>query len=1657
MADEYSAEDFANLGSDLRLEQRIKDKQYGSRDANLARTINSRVTSASITADEQDDISLQNVQELERQIAGAKKGTSQYDTLVAEHNRIKGKIGQKLTEEDGRAPFPLSAIPAAQAAQDQPEEGDELSMEAFAGSKPRQAPVSAALQFLRQTGGEAAALADLVLSLPGMAIGLGANLSATSVGLAAGETSKEAFASGRQIGSKVSDAFSNPLQKLIAMFGDESIYEDAKTTIGMKKISAAIDRAGAWTEAATNGKLPAESVNMLADTLMVALGARGGDIAKELAQKRASSDWKLEKAEEVRDQPLPVEQGPKVSAQQQINEMLDIKGTKERAEYNARRQKEVREAFKKDPDYANYLSALADERVRMSDAWTGEMRKAEQAQIKAEEAAISAQLTDKGQAGRAALRRQEYEASYYGGEQIGLEEAMRILQKPGEERTGKELLQIRAWNRQGRPEEGAVSAEHAAYLASGALVAGAAVDYAVNPEGREKYQNALKAAGLVGGAVLAVKGAGGMWHPEAVTRLAEPLATSLMRDIAEQPARALPTDAAGKVIAEKATTLATWSDKAVHNYLNKYAGTERDPLKDVEIPFGEGTKRWEDATDLAITKEKQQGPRGPEDVHGISGFASGNTQAIENYLSHVGDYLRQNVKPEDLPRYDLVRAVKETAENDKRVAKQMEKAQGDSTKSLPVYKAYPDGFKWVELKLPEKLDAEQAKQVRKITDKESAELNKFSDAESSRNENYIATDTAGKPIRNSFIDSPAIGATPEEAWLAGRLAEEGNTMGHCVGGYCEGVANGESKIYSLRDAKGKSHVTVEVNPNKLFEAEDGSTYRRDSQNQAGYPTKEQLPPEITQIKGKQNRAPNKEYLPYVQDFVQSGKWGEVGDLENTGLWKTKTGYLSDTDMLKRAAALNKESNGRFDTVTQEDLARAKQNPEQAHPTIRTILRHDPEWRKAQRGEQGFIEQKLVARMAAVGLGVTAGIALDPSNHIEGAILGALAGLGASSISPRGVAAVVKKAWESDSRIRVNDLANAHETAIARSARATWQLQEKIEGLVPDPARRAQITHWLEGDKSIRLSAKEVEAANMARQYFDSIRDVGQAAGVLKSAMDNYVTHLWEFGGQTRSALEEIFGRRGGQNLSPESKYALRRSVPTIAEGKNLGLKPVTEDLSAILGIYGNAINRSLANKQMLQALKNEKAPGGEQLVLPSSKAPPFYVSVDHPQLSGMRVHPDIAPSLRFIYDNSNPGVIMRGLEGLNIMSKRMAVSFSLFHAKALADAFIGAANNPLAVGKQIAQAISPRVFGQNSFLRQLKEGGAGDLVDKAQAAGLKFSFERGKPAVEDVRGTFYNALKDLQVGLDALVPGLGLPVKGFTKLNHAVDTFMWERLHAGMKLSIFSEKLTTLLENNAKARLRDPSVPVRSKTALAEMAASFTNDIFGGLNWRRVAEETRTKWGRDAALAAYSPAGRRVSQLLLFAPDWTLSTVRAMTKAFGEGSGIGGLVEAKTAADLHRQYILRSAIYYASVGTAVNYALSGHQLWENKDWTTIDMGDGRKMQWSKHTMEPIHWLTKPGQQGLNKLGFVPREVANQLLGTEYLSTSGHAPRMQNRALHIAKGFTPIAVQQNFEAGPSSGIAGFFGAPIYGTTEKQRMENREMRRLKRAMEGVKAQK
>lgn len=774
-------------------------------------------------------------------------------------------------------------------------------------------------KFAGTVGKVGLAAADMILGIPGQAVGVGATLGARSRALLSGESRKTQEAAGAEAQSLVPEWMVTPLQSIAKSLGmqeplDQSIVEHILTTAGDK------------VEKYTRGALSTQDTKDLFNTVMLAGGAKGVDAGVKMALTPKAKGSSAAEARSTYAEDAPVESVATILRPEPvtIESPAQVKTLFDAAKKN--RPPEVSDVAAVETLFAKARSkglaqigpkspyeAIAESKSRIAEGKLLE----ESPKVEGEPLALPPELAplnvalEKVKAGRAFDLTAE--------EKISLDHSVKI-------RDGQIL------DHNGRPfERGAVDPD----LLKGILLAGGVAAYvAQNPEAAEQV------AWISGGA-LAIKGKGGNWHPDAVKALAEPLRQTLMPG---SKLEAIPVLQARLRLGidventQKTLTQLQAADRMVSSYLNKHAGTATDPLKDVRLPDG---TRWEEVTDKAfrgpaarnfqqyevmqnesfngyaaydgtgkqVSKTfgeasdayawaKENRPKGFEQFKPDEPvWLQGQTrpfEALKSHLSHVGDFLRMNVKPEDLAKYDLVRAVKESAANDARVAKEMERAAAASTKDLPVYKDYGDGMKWVELKLPERLTEEQARTVAKNPEMGGAG-------------NYEALDARGKPIVNNYTREIAQGPTPQAAYLAGKLAEEGNTMGHCVGGYCADVASGVTRILSLRDKKGQSHVTVELQPKIGSEKMLHDWARRNGMSAAEARAK--APLDILQIKGKQNRAPIDAYQPYVQDLVKSGTWGEVGDLQNTGLVRSSytKEYLTPQEYaVQRVPILEKE-------------------------------------------------------------------------------------------------------------------------------------------------------------------------------------------------------------------------------------------------------------------------------------------------------------------------------------------------------------------------------------------------------------------------------------------------------------------------------------------------------------------------------------------------------------------------------------------------------------------------------------------------------------------------------------------------------------------------------------------------------------------------------
>ena len=321
-----------------------------------------------------------------------------------------------------------------------------------------------------------------------------------------------------------------------------------------------------------------------------------------------------------------------------------------------------------------------------------------------------------------------------------------------------------------------------------------------------------------------------------------------------------------------------WSDAASsaisRQQIGSYLGTDR-----LYTPVGSDPRAGYDfGAALAVNMPWLKKAPVTDELYGIS-----DTYALQDKMGmgHMLDEMRNAidprsglpsdlaVRPESLGRMGLAQAAERVGLINQFRVKEMERAALDPQNNpvTHVFKDYADdnpmGLKWVEMAPPKG-------------------------------------------------DGPTNYDVEEE--LRKALDYEGNTMGHCVGGYCPDVLEGRKRIFSLRDAKGEPHVTIETQPGDQSGAyhqaiaelrdtplwDDWLEHQRTADQRGtggslidymntfregkGLPSLDvSTPDNIVQIKGKQNAKPKDAYIPFVRDFVQSGKWGQIGDEENSGM------------------------------------------------------------------------------------------------------------------------------------------------------------------------------------------------------------------------------------------------------------------------------------------------------------------------------------------------------------------------------------------------------------------------------------------------------------------------------------------------------------------------------------------------------------------------------------------------------------------------------------------------------------------------------------------------------------------------------------------------------------------------------------------------------
>lgn len=445
-------------------------------------------------------------------------------------------------------------------------------------------------------------------------------------------------------------------------------------------------------------------------------------------------------------------------------------------------------------------------------------------------------------------------------------------------------------------------------------------------------ENAANFVLPMGGMAGVIKPQGGQWLDDTVQSALNKLKNNRGAYPADQIDQ-LPEQL--QATAKKANALNNWIDGPLRKYIMRDMGSPQDPIRQladqgiIHAPIDEHYqdtldrlsnerraaglpeqplavtpegKLWENMADSSITSrnatsrvatQNSWGRESPEwltklaanpSTAGTPIYSAAHTDFDNLGFSHLIDHLKNQldtgaIRPEQLNKVSVADAVRGAHQWNQELAAKMadQNAALANNPATHLLKDYGDGMRWVELKQPTQLP------------------------EGWR----LGEDTPyGQQIHGPNNLTTMLGAADDPLYssLQDALKYEGNQMGHCVGGYCPSVQSGESRIFSLRDAKGQPHVTIETAPDELDPRfvddsgireqlakqfgpdEEGTQAWNEAYNALAAQQMSKSPARVVQIKGKQNAAPVAKYLPYVQDFVKSqGPWSSVGDLRNTGL------------------------------------------------------------------------------------------------------------------------------------------------------------------------------------------------------------------------------------------------------------------------------------------------------------------------------------------------------------------------------------------------------------------------------------------------------------------------------------------------------------------------------------------------------------------------------------------------------------------------------------------------------------------------------------------------------------------------------------------------------------------------------------------------------
>lgn len=661
---------------------------------------------------------------------------------------------------------------------------------------------------------------------------------------------------------------------------------------------------------------------------------------------------------------------------------------------------------------------------------------------------------------------------------------------------------------------------------------------------------------------------------------------------------------------------------------------------------------------------------------------------------------------------------------------------------------------------------------------------------------------------------------------------------------------------------------------------------------------------------------------------------------------------------------------------------------------------------------------------------------------------------------------MEKEKEHDKILTDKEMADTIEGLSKSSERLKSKVFKTEEEAQANAERIKRIDYVVEKLKSLPSEEYAIPIMESIQKVYSDIGKAARKQGIMERVVTNYVNHALNFAESKltepqRKSLTELIFRENNEKFTRdftlERQFRFIRDLEKaiIESGEKLGIDTtgvkVEKDIAKLAEMYMKSMSTAILEQRLLNHLETIKVPGidGELIPLVTKNSEIAFKNgyeqfkgKDVGRSKGYAVHPDIVPVLKFLWDYRDPNVVLKAMSGIAALGKILNTSASLFHLKSLGE--VRLLNEPVTTLTDAFSGFSGTKLALNDIKRSM---GTGVLSpDWLLKRGFEFDIkEIDRSKLVEMGKAVDKAINDTLAVDPKLLERTLSPINSV--LLEPANKLTWDYGHAAGKYFV-------AVNTMAKMKVRNPNM---SWDAIAKEVIPYINDQFGGINWLEIAQTANGRYAKAFAYWLFSKQGSPLMQTILFAPDWTVSTFRAYYKAlpdqmlkriFKPGTwefkeAVKGIKNPKTHQDLARLYVLKNALMWVTLLEGINLMTSGHHIWENKDPTRIDLGDGTTMQLAKHSMEAIHWLRDPMKTAGNKLS--PVIKAPYILATGKAYPAMDAPMVAGRDFPSRVGaaasqFLPFQLNEIIKAPPGEkakrAVASMLGAPIYGTTSKQ---------------------